>query len=219
MTEALPLAKITPKLRGLMRLHGWLLLLWVFCLGYVSHVLLAKLNLLQTLPLRIAVIALIMYGFGFIFGIWVCVQWWRKQALSAEAASQFHANKREENLYISEKRDRDERLKVASGALNSLNLPEFLWPLAVILAPVFIYGAAVWIGFLPLLFTEALGALIAELVFEYVLAHTLIRSAGNLSVGNFTIDSLLNKTLPVFVLLLILGSVIYFVVTLNFSLI
>jgi hypothetical protein len=218
MTETLPLAKITPKLRGLMRLHGWLLLVWVFCLGYASHVLFAKLNLFQLLPLRVAVIALIMYGLGFIFGIWVCVQWWRKRA-AADATAEFRASSREENLYISEKRDRDERLKVASGALDSLNLPEFLWPLAVILAPIFIYGAAVWIGFLPLLFTEALGALIAELVFEYVLAHTLIRSAGNLSADNFTVGGLLNKTLPVFALLLILGAVIYFAVTLNFSLI
>ena len=170
------LARIAAASRGILRLHGWLLMAWAAMVGLVTSAVLLHLAGVHSLAVRYAVGAGAIYFIGFVAGGWVYARWWnhsrkaRAELQHADAADALAYSEQEER--IRKRFQWGEWLDFGAGwggddPLSALITVVMLLALAVL--------ALLALGYFPLLATEALAGFLAEVVLEYVIGAVIAR--------------------------------------------
>lgn len=171
------IAHIAARSRGILRLHGWLLMAWAAVVGLASSAALLHGVGVHSLAVRYAVGAGAIYFLGFVAGGWVYARWWNRSQDAARAELQ-HADAADFLAYAQQ----EERIRKRFQWGDGVDLGGG-WsgddPLSAILAVlVFVMLAALALlalGHFPLLATEALAGFLAEVVLEFVIGAVIAR--------------------------------------------
>ena len=171
------IAHIAARSRGILRLHGWLLMAWAAVVGLASSAVLLHGVGVHSLAVRYAVGAGAIYFLGFVAGGWVYARWWNRSQDAARAELQ-HADAADFLAYAQQ----EERIRKRFQWGDGVDLGGG-WsgddPLSAILAVlVFVVLAALALlalGHFPLLATEALAGFLAEVVLEFVIGAVIAR--------------------------------------------
>lgn len=171
------IAHIAARSRGILRLHGWLLMAWAAVVGLASSAVLLHGVGVHSLAVRYAVGAGVIYFLGFVAGGWVYARWWNRSQDAARAELQ-HADAADFLAYAQQ----EERIRKRFQWGDGVDLGGG-WsgddPLSAILAVlVFVMLAALALlalGHFPLLVTEALAGFLAEVVLEFVIGAVIAR--------------------------------------------
>lgn len=171
------IAHIAARSRGILRLHGWLLMAWAAVVGLASSAVLLHGVGVHSLAVRYAVGAGAIYFLGFVAGGWVYARWWNRSQDAARAELQ-HADAADFLAYAQQ----EERIRKRFQWGDGVDLGGG-WsgddPLSAILAVLaFVMLAALALlalGHFPLLATEALAGFLAEVVLEFVIGAVIAR--------------------------------------------
>lgn len=82
---------IAARSRGILRLHGWLLMAWAAAVGLATSAALLHVAGVHSLTMRYAVGAGAVYFIGFVAGGWVYARWWNRSRDAVRAELQ-HAD-------------------------------------------------------------------------------------------------------------------------------
>lgn len=171
------LAKIDPRNRNTLRLHGWLLALWAFAVGLLTSALLLHVFKVHSLATRYALGAGSIYLLGFVWGGYWYAKWWNDRPRTdadfpTRASSIDEVRYTQENEAIGKKFSRFDGL----GDLGSLGGDD---PLSALLAIIVLIGLALFLalllGYAPFLITDLLAGYLAEIVLEFVIGGLLLR--------------------------------------------
>jgi hypothetical protein len=171
------IAYIAAQSRGVLRLHGWLLMAWAAAVGLASSAVLLHGVGVHSLALRYAVGAGAIYFLGFVAGGWVYACWWNRSQEAARAELQ-HADAADVLAYAQQ----EERIRKRFQWGDGVDLGGG-WsgddPLSAVLAVLFFVMLAALallaLGHFPLLATEALAGFLAEVVLEFVIGAVIAR--------------------------------------------
>ena len=171
------IAHIAARSRGILRLHGWLLMAWAAVVGLASSAVLLHGVGVHSLAVRYAVGAGAIYFLGFVAGGWVYARWWNRSQDAARAELQ-HADAADFLAYAQQ----EERIRKRFQWGDGVDLGGG-WsgddPLSAILAVLFFVMLAALallaLGHFPLLATEALAGFLAEVVLEFVIGAVIAR--------------------------------------------
>lgn len=161
--------------RSMLRRHGWLLTLWCVGLGWAtSWALLHVAHLEHPVP-RYAITAAVMYWIGLLWG----VRFWLRrlhERVLADPGCLRPANAAEQRRFDNERGSRGQRHERAgqsfdlsdvfgelAGALDEFSL--LVWIPAILL---FLLGVLMMAGAAPVLLTEGLAALLAEVAVQFL---------------------------------------------------
>ncbi|WP_138512269.1 hypothetical protein [Rhodoferax bucti] len=171
------LARLAAGSRGILRLHGWLLMAWAVTVGLATSAALLHVAGVHSLALRYAVGAGAIYFIGFVAGGWVYARWWNQSREAARAELQ-HADAADALAYS----EQEERIR------KRFRWGEWLdfgagWggddPLSALITVVMLLALAAFallaLGYFPLLATEALAGFLAEVVLEFVIGAVIAR--------------------------------------------
>lgn len=174
------LGKIHPQSRGVLRLHGWLLMLWALAVGGGVNWLLREVLHLSAFSVRYALNAGAIYFVGFVVGGWYYLRWWNAQP-PTHSDRPVHATPADELAYQVQEQAREKKLSWLRNfdGLSDFGLGDGCDPLSFLLLMVVVLllavGLLVFLGYLPLFLTEALGGYLAEIVLEFVIGAVLLR--------------------------------------------
>lgn len=171
------IAHIAARSRGILRLHGWLLMAWAAAVGLASSAVLLHGVGVHSLAVRYAVGAGAIYFLGFVAGGWVYARWWNRSQEAARAELQ-HADAVDFLAYGQQ----EERIRKRFQWGDGVDLGGG-WsgddPLSAILAVLVLVMLAALallaLGHFPLLATEALAGFLAEVVLEFVIGAVIAR--------------------------------------------
>ena len=171
------IAHIAARSRGILRLHGWLLMAWAASVGLASSAVLLHGVGVHSLAVRYAVGAGAIYFLGFVAGGWVYARWWNRSQEAARAELQ-HADAVDFLAYGQQ----EERIRKRFQWGDGVDLGGG-WsgddPLSAILAVLVLVMLAALallaLGHFPLLATEALAGFLAEVVLEFVIGAVIAR--------------------------------------------
>lgn len=171
------LANIEPRDRVQFRFHGWLLMTWALAVGVSASSVLLHLLDVHSLALRYAIGAAAIYFVGFLLGGWVYAKWCNSQRGYSENLP-CHANLNDVIAY----RQREEQLSKRFNKFEWLEMVSFgdgSDPLSVLLGVLWVFIAlacvVLFMGYVPLLATEALAGFMAEVVLEFVIGAVIAR--------------------------------------------
>lgn len=170
------LANIDPRQRGLLRLHGWLLMGWACAVGLGASALMLHVFQLHSMAVRYTIGAGAVYFLGFVWGGWWYAKWWNGQRQLAVTVPQ-HASATDQVAY----HQGQEAIRKKFSFFDGLD-----WgigggddPLSALIAIiVLILGVAfilLFLGYLPLLATDLFAGYMAEIVLEFVIGGLLVR--------------------------------------------
>lgn len=171
------IAHIAARSRGILRLHGWLLMAWAAAVGLASSAVLLHGVGAHSLAVRYAVGAGAIYFLGFVAGGWVYARWWNRSQDAARAALQ-HADAADFLAYAQQEERIRKRFQWGDGVdlgggwsgddpLSAI--------LAVLVCVMLAALALLALGHFPLLATEALAGFLAEVVLEFVIGAVIAR--------------------------------------------
>jgi hypothetical protein len=170
------IAHIAARSRGILRLHGWLLMAWAATVGLATSALLLHVVGVHALAVRYAAGAGAIYFLGFVAGGWVYARWWN-QSRSARAELR-HADVSEQQEYVAWQEAARQRF----DWFNGMDFGGGPWgddPLSAILAVVMLLVlaalAVLVLGYFPIFATEALAGFLAEVVLEFVIGAVIAR--------------------------------------------
>nr|WP_315429658.1 hypothetical protein [uncultured Albidiferax sp.] len=170
------LSKINPRQRGLLRLHGWLLMLWVSAIGLLTSAALLHIFHVHSIAVRYATGAGVVYFVGFVLGGWWYARWWNMRRGSA-ADLPSHATAEEQVQYDQEVESARKKWGNFDGLGDFASLGDD--PLSALLFVIWLIGvvllAALFMGYLPWLTTDLLAGYLAEIVLEFVIGGLLVR--------------------------------------------
>nr|WP_315494977.1 hypothetical protein [uncultured Rhodoferax sp.] len=168
---------IAARSRGILRLHGWLLMTWAAAVGLATSAALLHGAGVQSLALRYAVGAGAIYFIGFMAGGWVYARWWSRSREVARAELQ-HADATDALAYVAQEERIRKRFKWAEwldfGGGWSGDDPLSALIMVMILLAVAVLGLLA-LGHFPLFATEALAGFLAEVVLEFVIGAVIAR--------------------------------------------
>ncbi len=169
------IGKIAPARRSRLRLHGWLLLLWAASVGLLTSVLLLHVFHVQSMAIRYAIGAAIVYLLGFVFTGWWYAKWMNGQKAQKVADLPVHATLQEQLEYDQEQ----EAIRKRFNWLDFLNVGGGDDPIGLILNFIVFAALALFVlllvPYLPMLATEALAGYLAEIVLEFVIGGFVMR--------------------------------------------
>jgi len=170
------LAKIDSRHRGILRLHGWLLMLWACTVGGLTSAFLLHVLKLHSMGLRYAIGAGMVYFIGFVLGGKWYASWWNEQRYDAENLPR-HATPEEQLEYDQSEAETRKKIQwldwggdisgLGDDPLSALIL--VIWLIWVAIAVLFL------VGYLPYFATELLASYMAEIVLEFVIGGLLVR--------------------------------------------
>ena len=169
------IGKIAPPSRGLLRLHGWLLVFWVVGVGVLTSATLLHLFNVHSMAVRYAVGAAAVYFLGFVLAGWWYAKWWNLCKAELTKDLPVHATVQEQLDYdqAQEKiRKKMEFPDLLSGASGDDPL-SFL--LAMIGILILLVALLFFAGYLPLVATDAFAGYLAEIVLEFVIGGFVMR--------------------------------------------
>lgn len=168
---------IAARSRGILRLHGWLLMAWAAAVGLATSAALLHVAGVHSLTMRYAVGAGAVYFIGFVAGGWVYARWWNRSRDAVRAELQ-HADAADALAYS----EQEERIRKRFQWGEGLDFGSGLGgddPLSAILAVLFFLMLAAFtllaLGYFPLFATEALAGFLAEVVLEFVIGAVIAR--------------------------------------------
>jgi hypothetical protein len=173
------IAQIAPRNRGVLRLHGWLLVVWAASAGFATSALLLHAGAIHSLALRYSVGAGAVYFVGFVFGGWWYARWWNaRPSLTAETPR--HASTSEVLAY----QQSEEAVQKKFGWFNwlgDIGASGGDDPLSALLAILMLLGLAalalLFLGYFPIIATDAFASFLAEVVLEFVIGGVVARRA------------------------------------------
>lgn len=171
------LGKIHPQQRGVLRLHGWLLMAWACAVGVGSSALLLHVFHLQSMAVRYTLGAGAVYFVGFVWGGWWYARWWNAQRQHAAELPQ-HASVEDELAYQQEQEAMGKKFS-AFDWVGNLGSGLGDDPLSALLAIFVLIGVlligVLLAGYLPIIVTDVLAGYLAEIVLEFVIGAVLLR--------------------------------------------
>lgn len=170
------IVKIAPKDRWRLRLHGWLLSIWVCTVGAVTSWLLLHVFMLHSMGPRYAINASAVYFIGFVLGGRFYLNWWNGSRSVAEHLPE-HAtpNEQVEYLQAEEKTRKKFRLLESLGDVSGLGDDPISALIMIIWLICFAFGMLMLLGYAPFFATELLASYMAEIVLEFVIGGLLVR--------------------------------------------
>ncbi len=170
------LAHIAPADRSRLRLHGWLLFVWVVVVGFLTSTLLLRGFHVHSMLLRYGVSAGAVYFVGLLGGGWWYVRWWKQQPGNVHDVPQ-HAHQQDIVAYQQHETEIGNKFNGWGDVFNigPLGDDPLSAILAVILAVLCVFFVLLLLGYLPYFATEALAGFLAEVVLEFVIGVLLVR--------------------------------------------
>lgn len=210
------IAQIAPHSRGVLRLHGWLLMAWAASVGVATSALLLHAGAVHSLALRYTLGAGAVYFIGFVLGGWWYAKWWNaRRGLTTDMPQ--HANTAEVLEYQQAEEAARKKFEWFDwlGDFGSLGDD----PLSAVLAVFMLLGVvivlALLMGYLPVIATDAFASFLAEVVLEFVIGAVIARRVLKPRALDAYWSIMLRKTWLVgLLLMLVCGAVGYGIQTL-----
>lgn len=211
------IAHIAPRSRGVLRLHGWLLMAWAVSVGFATSAALLHAGAVHSLALRYTLGAGAVYFLGFVLGGWWYAKWWNaRRHLTTEMPQ--HANTAEVLEYQQTEEAARKKWEWFDwvGDFGSLGDD----PLSAVLAVLMLLGLGVILlvlmGYLPVIATDAFASFLAEVVLEFVIGAIIARRVLKPRVLEDYWSIMVRKTWWAGVLLMVVsGAVGYLIQSLN----
>ncbi len=157
-------------------MHGWLLMAWAASVGFATSALLLHAGAVHSLSLRYSVGAGAVYFAGFVFGGWWYAKWWNvRHGLTVEMPQ--HANASEVLAYQQSEEAMQKKFEWFNwmGSFGAGGDD----PLSALLAILMLLGLAVlallFLGYFPIIATDAFASFLAEVVLEFVIGGVVVR--------------------------------------------
>jgi hypothetical protein len=185
------LAKLAPSDRITMRVHGWLITLYALAIGYGANLLCLQVPLLQAKVWRWPITVGALYFVGFVLSFYIYVKWWQSRVAEQEKIRL--ASLAEINEFIQEKETIDKGFQKLDWFIDWTALMEFFPPIAIIVLPFLIIGVIYFLIFFPVVLTDWLAGLLAELLIEFALGLLVINRAIKSTKSEQTLGQYLQK--------------------------
>jgi hypothetical protein len=169
------LAKLSPRDRITMRVHGWLITIYALAIGYGANWLCLQVPMLQAKIWRWPITVGALYFVGFVLSFYIYVKWWQNRAAERDRIELATT------LEVEEFVKRDEAVVKRFNYLGWLDgveaLMMFFPPLGIIFLPFFIIALLYCAAILPFALTDLVANLLAELLIEFVLGLVVVNRA------------------------------------------
>lgn len=211
------IAHIAPGSRRVLRLHGWVLMVWAVSVGFATSAVLLHAGAVHSLALRYTLGAGAVYFLGFVLGGWWYAKWWNARRHFVTEMPQ-HASTAEVLEYQQTEEAARKKFEWFDwlGDFGSLGDD----PLSAVLAVLMLLGLAIILlllmGYLPVIATDAFASFLAEVVLEFVIGAIIARRIFKPRVLADYWGIMLRKTWLAGVLLMVVsGAVGYVIQALN----
>jgi hypothetical protein len=167
------IGKIDPRDRDTLRLHGWLLMLWVCGVGFCANALMLYELHVHSMGIRYSVGAGSMYFLGFVFGGWWYLRRWKQ--VGPDISLPQHAKPDDQLAYDEEQKEIEKKFSWM-GDLTGFGGDD---PISAIIGLIFLLACAVGLlvllWYVPMLVTDSLAGFLAEIVLEFVIGMIIYR--------------------------------------------
>ncbi len=172
------LAKLSPRDRITMRVHGWFITIYALAIGYGANWLCLQVPLLQAKVWRWPITVGALYFAGFVLSFYIYVHWWQnrvaqKEGIRLATTEEIHEFvKTKESIYKGFR-----HFEWLEGVGDFGDLIEFFPPIAIILVPLVLIACVYFAVFFPVVLTDWMAGLMAELLIEFALGLLVINRA------------------------------------------